>query len=156
MKKFIFSFIFIIVNFAMGFDLTFTKAFKNFTKGLQTYNSNPQQAQQYFKKAYEYIQKLKNKDTSQVYYMLGRMYCNGLGVPKDYQKAEKYFLNAIKLGNQRANCCITRLYIKMGKINEAKKYLKKALSNPHISNYCDDIDKNALTLQGGINETFTR
>jgi len=156
MKKFIFFFISVNIVCALAFDLTFTKAFNNFNKGLSTYNSNPQQAQEYFKKAYEYIQQLKNKDTSQVYYMLGRMYCNGLGVPTDYQKAEQYFLNAIKLGNQRANCCIARLYIKMGKINEAKKYLKKALSNPHISNYCNDINKNSLTLQGGNNEIFTK
>ena len=154
MKKLILFFTLISLSFA--FDLTFTKAFKNFTKGLQTYDSNPQKAQEYFKNAYNYIQKLKNKDTSQVHYMLGRMYCNGFGVKEDLQKAEKHFLDAIKLGNERANCCITRLYIKMGKIEEAKKYLKKALSNPHIANYCDDIDKNTLKLQGGINETFTK
>ena len=151
-----------IILFLMGmslifaFDLTFTKAFNNFNKGLRTYNTNPKQAQQYFKKAYEYIQQLKNKDTSQINYMLGRMYCNGFGVKEDLKKAEKYFLRALQLGNARVNCCITRLYLKMGDKEKAKKYLKKALSNPHIANYCSDIDKNTLQLKGGINETFTK
>jgi len=153
MKKIII--LLLTLTFAFTFDLTFTKAFKNFTKGLQTYDSNPQKAQEYFKKAYEYIQKLKNKDTSQVNYMLGRMYCNGLGVPQDLHKSEEYFLKALKLGNKRVNCCLARLYIKMGRIDEAKKYLQKALSIPTIRNYCKDIDKNTLQLQGGINETFT-
>ena len=144
------------INLIFALNLTFMKAFNNFNKGLRIYNSNPNQAQQYFKKAYEYIQQLKNKDTSQVNYMLGRMYCNGFGVKEDLKKAEKYFLRALQLGNVRVNCCIARLYIKMGKIEKAKKFLKKALSNPHIANYCDDIDKNTLKLQGGINETFTK
>jgi len=154
MKKLIL--ILLSLNLIFAFDLTFTKAFRNFTKGLHTYNTNPQKAQEYFKKAYEYIQQLKHKDTSQVQYMLGRMYCNGLGVPKDLKKAEKHFLRALQLGNQRVNCCLARLYIKMGKNEKAKEFLQKALSNPKIANYCEDIDKNTLQLQGGINETFTK
>ena len=144
------------LNLIFAFDLTFTKAFNNFNKGLRIYNSNPQKAQQYFKKAYEYIQKLKNKDTSQVYYMLGRMYCNGFGVKKDLNKAEEYFLKSLKLGNKRVYCCLSRLYIKKGEKEKAKKYLKVALSNEKIANYCDDINPNDLNLKGGINETFTK
>ena len=144
------------LNFLLAFDLTFTKAFNYFNKGLKTYDINPQKAQDYFKKAYEYIQKLKNKDTSQVYYMLGRMYCNGLGVPKDLDKAEEYFLKALKLGNQRVNCCLARLYIKKGELSKARDFLKKAMSNDKIANYCSDIDASSLKLKGGINETFIR
>jgi TPR repeat protein len=76
--------------------------------------------------------------------MLGKMYCNGWGVERDYKKAEEYFLKAIKLGNERAYCCIARLYIRMNKKSLAKKYLNSALSNKAISNYCNDIDPNTL------------
>jgi len=138
------------INLIFALNLTFMKAFNNFNKGLRIYNSNPNQAQQYFKKAYEYIQQLKNKDTSQINYMLGKMYCNGLGVKEDLKKAEKYFLKAISLGNQRANCGLARVYIKLGNKEKAKKYLKKALSNPAIAKYCSDIDANTLKLKGGM------
>ena len=138
-----------LISLSFAFDLTFTKAFNNFNKGLKTYNSNPQKAQEYFKKAYNYIQQLKNKDTSQVYYMLGRMYCNGFGVQQDLNKAEEYFLKALKLGNKRVNCCLARLYIMKGEKDKAKEYLKKALSNPKIAKYCSDIDPNELKIKGG-------
>ena len=154
MKKIII--LMLIIGLSFAFDLTFTKAFNNFNKGLKTYNTDPQKAQEYFKKAYNYIQQLKNKDTSQVYYMLGRMYCNGFGVKKDLNKAEEYFLKALKLGNRRVNCCLARLYIKMGKLDKAKHFLKIALSHKRIANYCSDIDPNDLKLKGGINETFTK
>jgi len=154
MKKIILFLISVSLIFA--FDLTFTKAFNNFNKGLRTYDSDPTQAQQYFKKAYEYIQQIKNKNTSQINYMLGRMYCNGFGVKEDLNKAEKYFLKALQLGNQRVNCCLARLYLKMGNKEKARKFLTKALSNPHIANYCNDININTLQLKGGINETFTK
>ena len=144
------------LSIIFAFDLTFTKAFNNFNKGLRTYNTNPQKAQEYFTKAYTLIQQLKNKNTSQVYYMLGRMYCNGLGVQKDLKKAEEYFLKALKLGNKRVNCCLARLYIKMGDYKKAKHYLDIALSNKTIANYCSDIDIKELKLKGGINETFTK
>jgi len=154
MKKIIIFLLTLHVVFA--FDLTFTKAFQNFNKGLRTYNSNPNKAQEYFKQSYILIQKLKNQNTSQITYMLGRMYCNGFGVKKDLNKAEQYFLKSLQLGNQRANCCLARLYIKKGDSKKAKEYLQKALNNPHIANYCEDIDKNTLKLQGGIDETFTK
>ena len=146
----------ISLGFLFAFDMTFTKAFNNFNKGLRTYNSNPQKAQEYFKKAYILIQQLKNKNSSQVYYMLGRMYCNGFGVEKDLKKAEEYFLKSLQLGNKRANCCLARLYIKLGDYKKAKHYLDIALSNKTIANYCSDIDVKDLTLKGGIDETFTK
>ena len=129
-----------VVIFVFAFDLTFTKAFNYFNKGMRLEKSNPKKAEEYFVKAYALIQSLPNKNTSQVQYMLGRMYCNGWGVEQNYQKAEKHFLKALKLGNKRANCCIARLYIKEGKLKEAKKYLTYALSHKEIANYCSDID----------------
>ena len=146
MKKLFLILIFAVASFA--FDLTFTQAFNNFNKGMRLEHTNPSLAQKYFKKAYFFMQKLKHKDTSQVNYMLGRMYCNGWGVNIDYKKAEKYFLRAIELGNARAHCCIARLYVKEGDLKKAKKYLNYALTHKSIATYCDDIDANTLTIKG--------
>jgi len=136
MKKFIL--ILLTLNL-FAFDLTFTQAFNNFNQGMRLINKNPLLAQKKFKKTYELIKTLKNKNSSQVYYMLGRMYCNGWGVKTNYELAEKNFLKALKLGNQRVNCCLARLYMKMGKTYLAETYLKKALSNKKIANYCSDL-----------------
>ena len=133
-----------LLIYSFGLNLTFTKAFNYFNKGMRLEKSDPKKAQEYFVKAYALIQSLSNKNTSQVQYMLGKMYCNGWGVEQNYQKAEKHFLEAIKLGNKRANCCIARLYIKEGKLKEAKKYLNYALSHKEIANYCNDIDTTKL------------
>ena len=134
--------------FLFSLNLTFTKAFNYFRKGEKLEKTNPKKANEYFIKAYTLIQALPNKKTSQVNYMLGKMYCNGWGVKQDLNKAEKYFLEAIKLGNKRANCCITRLYIKKGDLKKARKYLNIALSNKAIANYCNDIDPNSLKIKG--------
>ena len=137
MKK---TLLFIIsISLSFAFDLTFTKAFNNFNQGIRLLNQNPSLAQQKFKKSYEAIQSLSNKNSSQVNYMLGKMYCNGWGVKQNYKLAEKYFLKALALGNKRVTCCLARLYLKMGKKNIAQKYLKKALSNKQIANYCNNI-----------------
>jgi len=140
--------ILITAIFLFGLNLTFTKAFNNFNKGVRLEKTNPKKAHEYFVKAYALIQALPNKNTSQVNYMLGKMYCNGWGVKQDLNKAEKYFLEAIKLGNKRANCCIARLYIKKGNLKKARKYLNIALSNKAISNYCNDIDTTSLKIKG--------
>ena len=137
MKKLIITIIMSLSLF--GFDLTFTQAFNNFNQGIRLIHQNPLLAQQKFKKAYSLIQQLKNKDSSQVYYMLGRMYCNGWGVKKNYKLAEKYFLKALKLGNKRVHCCIARLYFKMNRPDLAKEHLRYALSHKRIANYCDDL-----------------
>jgi len=146
MKKII-AILFTII-FLFSFNLTFTKAFNYFNKGIRLEKTNPKKAQEFFVKAYALIQALSNKNTSQVQYMLGRMFCNGWGVEKNYKKAEEHFLKAIKLGNKRANCCLVRLYIKEGKLKKARHYLNIALSNKTIANYCKDIDKNTLTIKG--------
>jgi len=139
MKKII---LILVISLSLfGFDLTFTQAFNNFNQGIRLISKNPLLAQQKFKKAYNLIQQLKNKDSSQVYYMLGRMYCNGWGVKKNYKLAEKYFLKALKLGNKRVHCCIARLYLKMHRPDLAKEHLKYALSHKRIANYCDDLIK---------------
>ena len=146
MKKLIIILILSISVFA--FDLTFTKAFNNFNRGINLEKTNPQKANQYFQKAFFLIKQIKNKNSSQINYMLGKMYCNGWGVNRDYKLAEKYFLKAIKLGNARAKCCIARLYIKEGKKALAKKYLDYALSHESIAHYCNDIDPIKLTIKG--------
>ena len=127
------------VYFLFAFDLTFTRAFNNFNQGIRLVKNNPALAYRKFKTAYELIQKLKNKDSSQVYYMLGRMYCNGWGVKKNYKLAEKYFLKALKLGNKRVHCCLARLYFKMNRADLAEPHLKYALSHKRIANYCNDL-----------------
>ncbi|WP_456488716.1 hypothetical protein [Caminibacter pacificus] len=127
-----------------AFDFTFTKAFMEFNKGAKLEKTNPKNAEKHFKKAFQLIKELKNKDSSQVYYMLGRMYCNGWGVKKNYKLAEEYFLRALKLGNKRVHCCIARLYIREGKPDLAKEHLQYALSHKEIANYCNDIDQQTL------------
>ena len=138
MKKFI---ILISLSFLFAFDFTFTKAFNEFNQGLRLIKTNPAKAYKKFHEAYILIKDLKNKNSSQVYYMLGRMYANGWGVEKNYKLAEKYFLKALKFGNRRVNCCLARLYLKMNKPNLAGKYLKYALSHKNIANYCNDLIK---------------
>ena len=141
--------IFLLIGFAFvfSFDLTFTRAFQAFNKGISLEKTNPQLAQQYFQKAYVLISDQKDKPSSQIYYMLGRMYCNGWGVKQDLKKAEIYFKKALALGNERVNCCIARLYIKMGEYEKAKPYLKYAMSHPTLKNYCNDIDPNTLKIK---------
>ena len=137
MKKIIL--IFIISCFVFAFDFTFTKAFNNFNQGLNLINKNPSLANKKFKEAYKLLKKITNKNSSQVYYMLGRIYSNGWGVNKNYLLAQKYLLKAIKLGNKMAICCLARLYLKMNKPNLAQKYLKLAISNKNTVIYCKDL-----------------
>ncbi len=146
MKKLFLVLILTISAFAL--DLTFTKAFNNFNKGTRFEQTDKQKANQYFQKAFFLIQQMQHKDTSQVNYMLGEMYSNGWGIEQNYQKAEKYFLKAINLGNVRANCSLAKLYIQMGKSNLARKYLNYALSYPSVAHYCKDISQNNLTIKG--------
>ena len=142
MKKILLIFLGVVLVF--GIDFTFTKAFKSFNDGVKLEKKDPQKAQEYFQKAYILINELKETPSSQAYYMLGRMYCNGWGVERNYKKAEEYFKKALKLGNERVHCCLARLYIRMGKYNEAKKYLKYALNHENLSHYCDDINPTTL------------
>ncbi len=142
MKKVIFIFISFVFVFAL--DLTFTKAYRAFNKGVKLHKTNPQKAQQYFQKAYILLTELHEKPSSQVYFMLGRMYSNGWGVERNYKKAEEYLKKAIKLGNERAYCSLAKVYIKTGKYAKAKKYLDYALSHENLSNYCKDINPNTL------------
>jgi TPR repeat protein len=144
MKKLVLV-LFFILSFA--FDFKFTKAFQEFNRGVNTVKTNPQEAQKHFEKAFEIINDLDNKNSSQVYYMLGRMYCNGWGVKQNFSLAEKYFKKALNLGNQRVHCCLARLYIKEGKYDLARKHLDYALTHPSIKNYCNDINESILKEQ---------
>ncbi len=145
--KFIISLI-MLFSFSFSFDFLFTQAFISFKKGINFEKTNPKYAQKYFQKTYILLNQIKN-NSSQKYYMLGKLYCNGWGVDKDYKKAEYYFKMAIKLGNQRANCCLARLYIKEGRKNLAKKYLKYALAHDTLAHYCNDINPQTLTIIKG-------
>ena len=147
MKK-IFAILFTF-SLVFSFDAMYTKAFMAFKKGIKYESTNPQKAQRYFQNAFVLLNEIKN-DSSQKYYMLGRMYCNGWGVPQDLNKAEIYFKKALKLGNQRVNCCLARLYIKKGELSKAKKYLKYALSHESLSFYCKDINPKTLKINNNI------
>jgi len=131
----------VVIGFSI--DFTFTKGFQNFKKGMKIVKTDPQKAQIYFQRAYVFLSEVK-KPSSQKYYMLGKMYCNGWGVPRNYQKAEEYFKKALKLGNERVHCCLARLYIRMGKYKEAKKYLDYAMSHNTLAHYCNDINPKTL------------
>jgi len=142
MKKLIGVVLLSISLFAL--DLTFTKAFKEFQKGKKLETVNPKLAQVHFKKAFELIQKIKNKNSSQIHYMLGEMYAHGLGVEQNYELSEKHFLKSIQLGNKRAHCCLAKVYLEEGKTELAKEHLKYALTHSEIANYCNDVDKTIL------------
>ncbi len=134
-------------TFIFAIDFTFTKAFNNFNQGIRLINKNPKLAQKKFKRAFELINKLKQKNSSQIYYMLGRMYCNGWGIKRNYKLAENYFLKALELGNKRVHCCIARLYLKMNRPDLANEHLKYALSHKRIANYCNDLIQSNLTKE---------
>jgi len=131
--------IFAISSLILGFDLTFTKAYNEFRKGTSLVRNAPKLAQKHFKKAYLLLNKINNKNSAQIHYMLGRMYCNGWGVEKNYEKAKQHMLEAINLGNERSYCCLARLYLRTGDLQKARKYLDLALSIKKISYYCNDI-----------------
>jgi len=125
-------------------DLTFTKAFKEFQKGKRLEKTNPQKANIHFKKAYELLMSIENQNSSQLHYMLGEMFAHGLGVEQNYKLAEEHFLQAIKLGNKRAHCCLAKVYLEEGKKELAKEHLQYAITHAGIANYCNDIDKTIL------------
>jgi tetratricopeptide (TPR) repeat protein len=141
--------IFSLITSIFAFDALYTKAFMAYKKGLNLELKNPKKAQQYFQQAYLLLSQMK-AETSQKYYMLGRMYCNGWGVPQDLDKAEEYFKKALKLGNQRVHCCLARLYIKKGDLQKARKYLQYALSHESLSFYCRDINPKTLKINTNI------
>ena len=121
MKKGIFL---LIAPFLFALNLTYTKAFFLYQKGFKNLNSNPNMSQKYFEQSFNLLKSLENQNikSSQTYYLLGTMYLNGWGVQVNYEKAKKEFQKAIKLGNIQAKCQMAKLYIKIGKLEEAKKY----------------------------------
>jgi TPR repeat protein len=126
-----------------GFDFTFTRAFNLFNKGLRLEQTNPAAAERNFEKAYALLSTIKTP-SSQKFYMLGVMFANGYGVPKNYQKAIKYFKLAIQYGNKRANCSLAKVYIQLHNLKKAKKYYKEAMKYSNVSNYCNTINPNIL------------
>ncbi len=138
MKKIIIFFIFVSL---FSFDLSYMKAFRYFNKGLSLINSDTQNAQNYFTKSFNLLKNIKNKNNSGMHYMLGRMYLNGWGVNKNYQKALKEFLTAEKLGNKRVHCSLLKLYVKTKNKQKAQKELNYVLTHKNLD--CK-IDKNIL------------
>lgn len=147
MKKIIILLSLIVI----GFSFEFTQAFMDFNKGIKFIKKGKiNKAQTFFAKSFAIVKSLeeKGKGSSQVYYMLGRMYCNGWGTDKDLKKAEMYFKKSIAMGNRRSHCCLARLYIKEGKLKLAKQELSYALSHDSIKNYCEGIDPTTLKIKG--------
>ncbi|NPA87885.1 MAG: sel1 repeat family protein [Epsilonproteobacteria bacterium] len=142
MKKIIGIILLSISLFAL--DFTFTKAYKEFQKGKRLEKTNPQLAQEHFKKAFFLLKSIENQNSSQIHYLLGEMYAHGLGVTQNYSLSEQHFLKAIQLGNKRAHCCLAKVYIQEGKIEKAKEHLKYALNHTSIANYCNEIDKTII------------
>ncbi|EDM23903.1 tetratricopeptide repeat protein [Caminibacter mediatlanticus] len=142
MKKIILVILFITSIFAI--DFTFTKAYQYFKKGEKLEKTNPQKAQEYFQKSYILLQTIKERPSSQIYFMLGKMYLNGWGVEQNFSIAEKYFKQSIKLGNTRAYCCLAKLYIKTNKKQLAKKYLNLAIKNNY---FCNKVDMKNLKIK---------
>jgi len=122
MKK-IFILLFISSLFAL--NLEYTKAFFMYQKAYRMLNTNPKISQEYFKKSFKILKKLEREKipSSQVYYLLGVMYSNGWGIKKDYSKAKKELLKAIKFGNLKAKCQLASLYLKMNNLEAARKYI---------------------------------
>ena len=124
MKKFI---LFSIFTFIFAFDSSYMKACKFFNKGLSLVNSNYNQSQLYFKKAFDLLSNYKKKYNPKLHYMLGMMYLNGWGVEQNYKKALKELVTAEKFGNKRVHCPLLKVYTKTNDIKNAKKELKYVL-----------------------------
>lgn len=63
--------------------------------------------------------KLGNHDAM---WLLGKMFVNGLGLPRDVSKAKKYYKKAIKYGSYKAKNCLGYMYLEG--IGVAQKYDK--------------------------------
>ena len=139
MKKIIWILFTSVLAFAI--DLTYSKAFQYYKKGLKLEKTNPSEAQKYFKESFFLTKELEsqNKASSQIYFMLGKMYHKGWGTNKNLFLAEKYYLKALKLGNKRVNCPLAKLYKETGKEKLAKKYLQNSLKNPSTKKECEDL-----------------
>ena len=119
----------------------YTKGFMLYKKGSRFLNKDKEKADKYFAQSESpLLAAYKSDKSANAAFMLGKMYCNGWGVPKDYNKAIKYFHDAISWGNKRSNCCLARLYIMYLKQNikdEGQKHFKIA-QQYHIPD-CKDI-----------------
>ncbi len=135
MKKII---VFLIFINLFAFNVSYMKAFKYFNKGVSLLNSDTQNAQIYFTKAFNLLINHKNKYSSGMHYILGRMYLNGWGVNKNYKKALDELLKAEKLGNKRVHCPLLKLYTITGNKKEAKKELNCILTHKNLNCKIDE------------------
>lgn len=74
--------------------------------------------------AFNYIERAKAKGNNNAYYWLGIFYEKGIGVPKEFKKAEINYLKAIELGNLGAKYKYSQLlfdYVKNNKQSSKKK-----------------------------------
>ena len=105
----------------------YTKGFMLYKKGSTLLDKNVPKANKMFSKALPFLEKAASENSSQAYFMLGRMYCNGWGVDVDFEKAKEYFIKSIDLGDKRSNCCIARLLIiKLHNVEAGLPHLKQA------------------------------
>ncbi|WP_200763599.1 tetratricopeptide repeat protein [Nitrosophilus alvini] len=97
----------------------------NFSNAIRAYKS------QNYKEAKEFFELAVEEGSVQAKYFLGLFYLNGMGTQKDLDKAEKFFLEAKKIGNARANCYLAQIYLEKGNANikKIKKLLKEGLQS---------------------------
>jgi len=130
MKK---SLIFILFINLFALNLSYMKGFQYYKKGILLVNSDKQNAQIYFTKAFNILSNIQNKNNSSIHHILGKMYLNGWGVEKNYKKALKELLFAKKLGNKRVHCSLLTLYIDTNNKEKAKKELNYILTHKNLS-----------------------
>ena len=75
--------------------------------------ANEETAQKYYKKALSGFLELESKDQADenLFYKIGSMYKNGLGIATDIDKAIDYFQRSAKLGNRNAKRILALEYI---------------------------------------------
>lgn len=93
------------------------KSFVEIRTAKRIMNTNPQKAKKLFLDAYKNLTTLVNdsirnkKPSSNGMFLLGEMYLNGWGIPKNVKEANILICNAKKLGNLRAERLVKKLGI---------------------------------------------
>ena len=104
-----------------------------------------------FKKAFYYFEKAAQKNNSQALLNLGYMYRKGIACEVDLLKAERFYLQADKLGDEEANGILAEVYIfGMGPV---KQDLRKGLMYAYKSVHSPKGDDEILSWFGGA-ESF--
>lgn len=137
------------------FVLMYTLTFASSMESLGDNNNNNQEVKEKVNYT-EMISYLKNSDVSQNMVALGTIYANGVDTPDDIGQtvepdpilAEKYFLKAIEMKDEKASSILGGLYFyndNMKKLdqdgNKALFHLKNAfeLGNPEVASILSDV-----------------